>query len=499
MDEKQMIIGYTTGVYDLFHVGHLNLLKNAKGMCDKLIVGVTIDELVTYKGKHAMIPFEDRIEIVRNIQYVDAAVPQYDMDKLSMCKKLGATILFVGDDWYGTEKWQEYEKAFGEAGIKIIYFPYTHGVSSTKINDALNNLQQDNSNKNKHIVNKEFCMSSYMAFRYIEKEGVDFYDSTYHENFKPALISEMTYVSTPQQIDEAINNVFVPLKKERLGILLSGGMDSAILASYMSGSDAYTFRFAEGKFQSEELQRAEFYAEYYRLNLHYVDIDWDVVEKHIDSLMLAKGGPVHSIEPQILHAALQARTDGVQRMIVGESADLIFGGMDGLLAQDWNIEDFIKRYTFTNPQDVLKNPVDMRYLFERYRMGNKIDFLKFMDEVFSIESSGSYLNAFGVAGMPYTDPYAKLKMAIPLDLHKVRNGESKYLIRQLFAMKYPEYPVPNKIPMPRPVDEYFKDYTGPIRQEFREDIDLSKLTGNQKWQIWCLERFLNLMDSKNAE
>lgn len=132
-----MVIGYTTGVYDLFHIGHLNLLKNAKGMCDKLIVGVTVDELVAYKGKQSMIPFEDRIEIVRSCKYVDAAVPQYDMDKLTACKKLGAKLLFVGDDWYGTEKWQAYEKEFEDAGIKIVYFPYTKGVSSTKINEAL--------------------------------------------------------------------------------------------------------------------------------------------------------------------------------------------------------------------------------------------------------------------------------------------------------------------------------------------------------------------------
>ena len=132
-----MIIGYTAGVFDLFHIGHLTLLKNAKALCDKLIVGVTVDELVLYKGKHAMIPFSDRIEIIRNIKCVDAAVPQYDMDQLTMCKKLGASILFVGDDWYGTEKWKAYEKDFAEAGIKIIYFPYTHGVSSTKITEAL--------------------------------------------------------------------------------------------------------------------------------------------------------------------------------------------------------------------------------------------------------------------------------------------------------------------------------------------------------------------------
>ena len=141
MGNGEMIIGYTAGVYDLFHIGHLNLLKNAKGLCDKLIVGVTVDDLVLYKGKRAMIPFEDRIEIVRSIKFVDAAVPQYDMDKLTMCKKLGASVLFVGDDWYGTEKWKEYEKGFHEAGIRIVYFPYTKGISSTKITEALSNIR----------------------------------------------------------------------------------------------------------------------------------------------------------------------------------------------------------------------------------------------------------------------------------------------------------------------------------------------------------------------
>lgn len=117
---RDLIIGYTAGVYDLFHIGHLNLLKNAKGMCDKLIVGVTTDDLVTYKGKHAMIPFEDRLEIVRSIRYVDAVVPQSDMDKLKMCKKVGASVMFVGDDWYGTEKWEKYEEELKLEGVKIV-------------------------------------------------------------------------------------------------------------------------------------------------------------------------------------------------------------------------------------------------------------------------------------------------------------------------------------------------------------------------------------------
>ena len=150
-----MIIGYTTGVYDLFHIGHLNLLRNAKGMCDKLIVGVTTDDLVLYKGKKPLIPFEDRIEIVRACRYVDAAIPQYDMDKLSVCKKLGAQILFVGDDWYATDKWEQYEKEFRENGIRIVYFPYTKGISSTKITKALNDSRGWSSDTAMQLLNEK--------------------------------------------------------------------------------------------------------------------------------------------------------------------------------------------------------------------------------------------------------------------------------------------------------------------------------------------------------
>ena len=138
-----MVIGYTTGVYDLFHIGHLNLLKNAKGLCDKLIVGVTVDELVKYKNKRAVIPFEERLEIVRSIKYVDAAIPQEELDKFAVWEKLKFDILFVGDDWYQSERWQEMEEKFKRVGVKIIYFPYTKGTSSTLINQTLIRLREE--------------------------------------------------------------------------------------------------------------------------------------------------------------------------------------------------------------------------------------------------------------------------------------------------------------------------------------------------------------------
>ena len=138
-----MIIGYTSGVYDLFHIGHLNMLKNAKSMCDKLIVGVTTDELVSYKHKKSVIPFIERIEIVRSLNCVDVAIPQTEIDKVKIWNKLKFNILFVGDDWYNDKNWKKYETQLKKKNVKIIYFPYTKGTSSTLLNATLEKLRNN--------------------------------------------------------------------------------------------------------------------------------------------------------------------------------------------------------------------------------------------------------------------------------------------------------------------------------------------------------------------
>ncbi len=127
-------IGYTTGVYDLFHIGHLNILKQAKQLCDYLIVGVTTDECVKKtKNLSPVVPFEERIEIVSSIKYVDEVMPEHDTDKLKAWRELGFNIIFKGDDWKGTEKWIYLEKEFEKSGVEVVYFPYTKTTSSTKI------------------------------------------------------------------------------------------------------------------------------------------------------------------------------------------------------------------------------------------------------------------------------------------------------------------------------------------------------------------------------
>ena len=346
------------------------------------------------------------------------------------------------------------------------------------------------------MVDKEFCMSSYLALRYIYKENVNFFNNVYHKNILKVQDVERIKVRTAAQIDFAIKQQLEKFKGKKIGLMLSGGMDSAILASYMMGCDAYTFRFLGGEFGKEELKRAESYAKYYDLNLHYVDIEWDGVDACLDKIMKNKAAPVHSIEPQIYQAAVSARQDDVEIMIIGNASDYIFGGMDGLLSKDWKFDEFMDRYIYLNPDEILKKSKNIDDVFELYRDGEYIKFISFLENVAVEESFSSYDNAFKTAELPYFDPYAHLMLDIPLDLNRIRDGESKYLIRELFSMKYPGIPIPEKVPMPRPVDYYFSNWEGPKRKEFKENLDMEKFTGNQKWQLYCLERFLNLYESE---
>jgi glycerol-3-phosphate cytidylyltransferase len=138
------VVGYTTGVFDLFHIGHLNLLRNARALCDRLIVGVTTDELlIEYKKKKPIIPFIERCEILRSIRYVDSVIAQPDMDKILVWKKLKFDVMFVGDDWYATEIWKKIEEEFLTVGVRIVYFPYTQGTSSTLLNRILVDTRKD--------------------------------------------------------------------------------------------------------------------------------------------------------------------------------------------------------------------------------------------------------------------------------------------------------------------------------------------------------------------
>lgn len=140
-EEKNRVVGYTSGVYDMFHIGHLNVLRRAKERCDYLIVGVSTDELVEKnKNKRPIIPYEERAAIVESIRFVDKIVPQerYDVEgKVETVQKYKVSVMFVGSDWQGTEKWNSIEKELAKIGCKVVYLPHTDGISSTILREKI--------------------------------------------------------------------------------------------------------------------------------------------------------------------------------------------------------------------------------------------------------------------------------------------------------------------------------------------------------------------------
>lgn len=139
MNMKKYKVGYTTGVFDMFHIGHLNILKQAKEHCDYLIVGVSTDEVVMdYKHHLPVIPFEQRKQIVEAIKYVDKVVPQISMNKLEAWEALKFDAIFHGDDWKGSSMYNEIEQKLAEHGVDVVYLKHTDGISSTELRKKIN-------------------------------------------------------------------------------------------------------------------------------------------------------------------------------------------------------------------------------------------------------------------------------------------------------------------------------------------------------------------------
>ena len=348
------------------------------------------------------------------------------------------------------------------------------------------------------MIDKNNCMSQFLAFRFIKDENLNFYKGLNHTVYKPTRIADLISVKTAEDIDrvikEKIDNFYIPNKT---AIFLSGGMDSAILASYLpKGTKAYTFQcIAEGSIN--ETEQAKKYCDLLGLNQEIIEMNWSDFEELTPEILKADGVPFHSIEVQLLKAARYAKSQGIERIIIGDAADYVFGGMDRILSKDWTFEEFYNRFNYINPQEVLKDGQSVREIYEPYRIEyDKIDFQKMLKDYMDIESDTSYMHAFNNAGIEYLDPYSYMKMAEPLDLSRIRAGESKYLIRELFSKRYPTIPVPNKIPMPRATNQWLKDYI-PTRDEFLPNCT-ENMTGDQKWLCWCLEQYLNIYDKVHS-
>lgn len=347
-------------------------------------------------------------------------------------------------------------------------------------------------------IDKRYCASSYLMYRRIVDERKCF--SMEFLPHRPTLNSNRICINDSIQLENALKmQICKSTADGKAALALSGGIDSAILAKMMPpGSVAYTFRcVVPGVSVTDETKTASKYAEACGLEHRIVEIYWEDMEKYAPILMKHKGAPIHSIEVQIYLAAQRAKADGFERLIFGESADCVFGGLSSILSKEWTIGDFIERYAYVMPYKVLRESELVLEPIIRHEKDGYVDPHEFMSTEFYPESIGSYMNAVETAGFDLVIPYANCIMGGTIDYDRIRKGENKYLVREVFQKLYESFEIPKKTPMPRPTNEWFKDWNGPSRKEFYSHC-IDDMTGDQKWLVWCLEKFYDMLDNGNS-
>lgn len=341
------------------------------------------------------------------------------------------------------------------------------------------------------MIDKKEAMSLYLAFRYLPKKDYGFSDlliPKYPNINKEGLHS----VKDSHDIDKFLKEYLNKNVDDNTGILLSGGIDSAILASYLpKGTKAYTIYFQAENAIDESIKARE-YCKAYNLEHKTVNVYWEDYLRFAPALMKHKKAPLHAIEVALYKASVEVKKDNINKLIVGNGADSNFGGMDKLLSKDWLFDEFVNRYTFVMPNKVLKEYSSIEYIYEPFRRGEYIDYLSFLNGVHGVGIIQAFENAFSLAGIEAIEPYENVYLDDKLDLDKIRNGNSKYLIRELFKQRYPNFDIAEKIPFRRPMEQWLSDYNGnDIREEFISQ-NISSLSGDQKWLVYCLEWFLNM-------
>lgn len=347
------------------------------------------------------------------------------------------------------------------------------------------------------IVDKSFCASSYLMYRTMADPERCFSSKLPLNLYKP-LETEKINVYNEDDLGRALKNQIKKIASmKKTAIALSGGIDSAVMAKYMpKHSKAYTFQcIVPGKEVTNEVPQAKKYAEECELQHEVIKIYWEDFVKFAPILMRHKGAPIHSIEVQIYKAALKAKEDGFETIIFGESADLNYGGLSGLMSQDWTVGEFIDRYSYVKPYYVLKKFDMITEPITQYEENGHVNTQEFCRGFFLNEAMGSYTNACQCAGIQLETPYVNTWLAAPMDIERIRAGENKYIIRALFKKLYPGFSVIPKLPMPRATDEWLESWEGPKRAEFWPNCT-KNMTGDQRWMVYALERFLNLIDEE---
>ena len=340
-----------------------------------------------------------------------------------------------------------------------------------------------------------FCLSSYLAFRYVAdptqswKEGIQ-------PKFPHIPSSHQVEVGNAAEVLTALKSILDNVADpSRVGIFLSGGIDSGILARLLPpGTRAYTIDFLAHDFPRES-HRASLYAKEIGLKLTVIEVTWNDYLRYEKPLMIHKKAPPPPVEVALYKASLQARKDGVDQVIIGNGADSTFGGLDKLLSKDWTFNEFIERYTFVKPETALRDPSNIVHIYEPYRLGKSfIDVQRFLKVVHGLGVVQAFDNAIRLAGLDVLQPYEILRLKGDLDLNRIRRGEPKYILKEVFAYIYPNLKPAPKVAFARPMDVWLKDYQGPTSHYFLDNLAMESFTGEQKYIIRCLDTFIHILE-----
>ncbi len=346
-----------------------------------------------------------------------------------------------------------------------------------------------------------YCMNSFLMYRFTV-DG----ERCFSKEFLPyylAFPADRAPVGTGEELIAELRRILSErCRGRKCALALSGGIDSAILLALVpENTVCYTFRcVVPGMQVTDETRQAETYLRFARPELEHriVEIFWEDFRNNIDGLLRHKGAPTHSIEVQCYKAAMQAKRDGCDLMIFGETADCIYGGHSQLLSRDWTFDEFLRRWSFVWPEEVLREPLILSDPIRPFlRENGLIDVPAFLNDFEAEPSLNFYWNACACAEIELLAPYSHTIRRDPLDIERVRRGENKYIVREAFAKLYPAFTIPPKTPMPRAMNEWLADWAGPVRREFLPGC-VKDMTGDQKWLVWVLERFLDLIEGKNG-
>lgn len=341
------------------------------------------------------------------------------------------------------------------------------------------------------IVDPVYCASSFFQFRMVEDADHIFAPGVYPRRFE--IPGGRIPVHDSIELEGALRKaVSDSLGSGKCALMLSSGIDSAILAKMMpAGSKAYTLRCcAPGA--ADETSQAKLYADICGLDHEIIDITWDDYERYTSSLLRHMGQPIHSIEPQIHKAALTAKAAGFDTLIFGETADIIYGGHSIQLCREFGIDEYIGHHNFIDPREVLKEGAIIREPYERHFIDGRMDVYGFLNDIHLRQSPNSYVDACSLAGIEFAAPYLTTELAVPLDLDRIRAGENKYLVREVFHRLYPDMGQPKKLPMPRALAQWMADWPGASRPEFWPGAGRD-MTPDQKWYIYITESFMNMV------